>query len=289
MLRRALAIREEHASTFAPDDRAPDGSGPADAPLHSSGPADAPNAAAAAAAVLPENVASGLGNALNNVGEVLQTLGRAEEGLDHCLRALAVREAALGKQHPATAMSYNNVALAYHALGRTEDAVESLTTACALLENVLGELHPRVATTYHNLAIMQEGLGRFDDALRGLERSLRIKEATLPPNHPAIARTLMSMGNLYFTGLGQPEKTLELYQRALDMRRISQGDGHPDVGDSHFNMAALSEHLGRAEEALQSARQALAIYEAVYDSEHGDVTSSRRQVKRLEAALSAET
>lgn len=232
-------------------------------------------------AVLPAHIAVGLGNALNNTGQVLMQLGQLEEALDYHQRGLAVRSASLGEQHPDTASSYNDLAIVYRELGRTKDAVAALESAIAILENVFGKAHLRVATAYNNFAVMQEGAGDYEEALEGYQRSLRIKEAILSENHPSIARTVLNIGNVYFTGLRRPEETLKFYQRALAMRLAVLGNTHPDVADSHFNMAALLEYMGRNGEALKHAQAALSIYREVYSADHKDVTSAERQVARL--------
>jgi len=60
-------------------------------------------------------------------------------------RVLAIREKALGLDHPDVALSLNNLALLYKAQGRYADAEPVYKRALAIYEKALGPTHPYVA------------------------------------------------------------------------------------------------------------------------------------------------
>jgi tetratricopeptide (TPR) repeat protein len=74
-------------------------------------------------------------------------------------RALAVREKALGPEHPATATSLNNLALLLHAKGDLAGARPLLERALAIREKALGPEHPDTATSLNDLASVLRDLG----------------------------------------------------------------------------------------------------------------------------------
>ena len=60
-------------------------------------------------------------------------------------RALAIREKALGSEHPDVAQALNNLAVLYDAQGRYVDAEPLYKRGLAIREKVLGREHPSVA------------------------------------------------------------------------------------------------------------------------------------------------
>jgi tetratricopeptide (TPR) repeat protein len=67
-------------------------------------------------------------------------------------RALALRERALGPDHPHVASSLNNLAALYQAQGRYGAAEALYQRTLALCQRVLGPEHPDVALRLNNLA-----------------------------------------------------------------------------------------------------------------------------------------
>src|SRR5260370_773531 len=67
-------------------------------------------------------------------------------------RALAIREKALGTNHPLVATSLNNLAELYRAQGRYAEAETLYQRALAVREKALGLDHPNVAQSLNNLA-----------------------------------------------------------------------------------------------------------------------------------------
>ena len=96
---------------------------------------------------------------LNLAGRIAYDLGRYAEAHTFFEKALAIREKALGPEHPHVATSLNNLALLYSAQGRYAKAEPLYQRALGIWEQALGPEHPDVATSLNNLAEL--------DALRG--------------------------------------------------------------------------------------------------------------------------
>ena len=82
-------------------------------------------------------------------------------------RALAIREKALGPEHPDTATSLNNLAVLHQDQGDLAGARPLYERALAIREKVLGPEHPDTATSLNNLAILLKSRA----TLRGRGRS----------------------------------------------------------------------------------------------------------------------
>jgi tetratricopeptide (TPR) repeat protein len=75
-----------------------------------------------------------------------------------CERALAIREKALGAEHPSTGTSLNNLAVLLRAQGDYAGAKPLYERALAISEKALGAEHPSTKIIRENLA----GLGGGD-------------------------------------------------------------------------------------------------------------------------------
>ncbi len=79
-------------------------------------------------------------------------------------RALAIREKALGPEHPRVATGLNNLASLYRDQGRYDEAEPLHQRALAIFEKALGPDHPDVATTLENYAALLQEVGRDAEA-----------------------------------------------------------------------------------------------------------------------------
>ena len=96
-------------------------------------------------------------------------------------RALAIREKALGRDHPDVATTLSDLAVLYQAQGRYANAEPIYKRSLAISEKALGRDHPSVATTLHNLAAVYRAQGRYADAEPLYRRALTIVEKVLGP------------------------------------------------------------------------------------------------------------
>ena len=80
-------------------------------------------------------------------------------------RALAIRESALGAEHPDTAGSLNNLAVLYYYMGKKAEAVPLLKRAFEIFHKSLGRQHPNTQTILQSLLGLLNDLGQWEDAL----------------------------------------------------------------------------------------------------------------------------
>ena len=91
--------------------------------------------------------------------------GKYEEAEIEHRRALALREQALGPDHPSVAQSRHNLAFALESQRKYEEAEAEYRRALALLEQALGDDHPVVAQSRNNLAGALYEQGKYKEAL----------------------------------------------------------------------------------------------------------------------------
>jgi tetratricopeptide (TPR) repeat protein len=91
----------------------------------------------------------------------LYRAGKFAEAVPLAQQVLAIREKALGPDHPDVAQSLNNLAELYKTQGRYAEAEPLYKRSLAIWEKALGPNHPDVATALNNLAELYRNQGRY--------------------------------------------------------------------------------------------------------------------------------
>jgi CHAT domain-containing protein len=102
---------------------------------------------------------------LNNLAIVYCEQGKYADAEPLYQRSLAIKEKALGKDHPGVALTLDNLAAVYEAQSKYADAEGLYKRALAIKAKALGQDHPDVATTLNNLAILSASSGNGENAL----------------------------------------------------------------------------------------------------------------------------
>jgi tetratricopeptide (TPR) repeat protein/predicted Ser/Thr protein kinase len=211
--------------------------------------------------------------AISSLGSVLSDLGRYEEAQKAHERVLALRQKALGSEHPDTTNSLNNLGGVLYYLGKYEEAREIHARALALREKILGPEHPHVAVSLNNLGLALWKQGHLEEARAAHERALALREKAMRPDAPDVAASLNNLG-LVLIELQRYEEAVKLYQRVLAMWEKVLGPDHPDVALALNNLGTCFEGLGNADESLRMYERALALRRKALGPAHPEVANS---------------
>ncbi|WP_199307335.1 tetratricopeptide repeat protein [Alkalinema sp. FACHB-956] len=217
---------------------------------------------------------------LSYLALLYDSMGRYGEAEPLFQRALQIREAQLGPDHPDTATSLNNLALSYRSMGRYGEAEPLYQRALQIREAQLGPDHPDTATSLNNIAALYDFIGHYGEAEPLYQRALQIREAQLGPDHADTATSLNNMAVLY-RSTGRYGEAEPLYQRALQIREAQLGPDHPDTATSLNNIAELYRSMGRYGEAEPLYQRALQIREAQLGPDHPDTAQSLNNLAGL--------
>jgi CHAT domain-containing protein/Flp pilus assembly protein TadD len=246
------------------------------------------SAATVAAILLFGNVSISAGQQADEASELnkkvieLRNAGRYADAIPIAQQVLAIREKALGRDHPDVAQSLNNLALLYKNQGRYAEAEPLYQRSLAIWEKALGRDHPDVATALNNLAVLYDNQGRYADAEPLYQRSLAIWEKALGRDHPAVAAALNNLAALYHKQ-GRYGDAEPLYQRSLAIVEKALGRDHPYVAQSLNNLAALYDNQGRYADAEPLYQRSLAIREKALGRDHPDVATALNNLALLYA------
>jgi CHAT domain-containing protein/Tfp pilus assembly protein PilF len=129
-------------------------------------------------------------------------------------RALALRERALGPNHPRVADSLTRLSELYAATGDFATAVPLRERELEIEERTLGTNNLAITSSLKSLAAFYSRKGDEAKALALSERVLAINESALGPDHPEVARALRDLASVY-SGMGDNERAESLLKRAV--------------------------------------------------------------------------
>ena len=183
------------------------------------------------AAGLSESLGSA--QTLMTLGTMLDADGRHREGLEAHERALAIRIAALGPDHPKVASAQTAVGMGAIQAGDREGGLERLAAALATTEAALGPDSFQAGHIHYQIALVEEDAGDRDAAIEHMRAAAHGMAAELGPHHVRLAWPLSQLSRWS----DDPTEKLDLAQRAMAIARA----GQPEV-DLRANVdLALSE------------------------------------------------
>jgi serine/threonine-protein kinase len=204
----------------------------------------------------------------NNLGLVLGEMGDDARARVAIERGLALREKALGLDHPYVAASLVNRAIALSHLGEPAQARDDYARALGIRERALGPDHPDVALSHLGLGRVLRALGDSSGAASQLARARAIFERMGPG--PLLATVLLSLGELRFDQEDYPG-ALDLFEQARAMTEKALGHDHAELASPLLCEGRTLVHLGRLDAAQAVIDRGRVIREKAVDEK-----SSRR-------------
>jgi tetratricopeptide (TPR) repeat protein len=182
-------------------------------------------------------------------------------------RALAIREARLGADHPDTAQSLRHLAIVLANQGELDRARPLFERSFIIREARLGPDHPDTATSLDALAVVLAIQGELDRARTLFEHALVIREARLGPDHRNTADSLTNLA-LVLRKQGDLTGARTLHERALTIYGTCLGPDHPDTATSLDALAVVLAIQGELDRARTLHERALTIREARLGPDH---------------------
>lgn len=204
---------------------------------------------------------------LNESGYYLKARGQYSEAEPFYRLSLAVRERALGPEHPDTALILNNLAVLYGEQQRYEEAEPLIRRALTIREKILGSDHLATATSMNNLAENYRNQGKYQEAKPLFERALAVIERVQGPEHPMTASALNNLA-LLSLAQGNYAEAERLLLRALHIDEKALGTDHPDIAIDFHNLGDLYSLQERYSEAESLYRRAVDIGQQALGRQH---------------------
>ncbi len=191
----------------------------------------------------------------HNVGGVLYTQRRYEEALAEYQLALARQQDLLGESDPRVATTLNHIGNALMELERYDESEASCRRSLEIRERLFGDQHPMVAASLNNLGELERKRHNPTGALAYAEASLEIVGRS-GGREEDVATTIAGWA---LRELGRSEEALARFERALAMRRESDGAHAPRVVDIELELARTRAALGDVDVALSQVERVLEL------------------------------
>jgi CHAT domain-containing protein/Tfp pilus assembly protein PilF len=186
------------------------------------------------------------------------------------IRSIAIREKALGPDHPQVGTALNHLGELLRDQGRYSEAEPLFERLVSMYEKAYGPDDKLVGITLDNLGFIYKAQGKFSDAERLYKRAISITEKTLGPDDPEVATVVNNLANL-LRSEGRFADVEPLYTRALSVFEKKFGSEHSSVSVSLNNLASFYEAQGRYVEAESLYKRALAIRLKTDGPDHREV------------------
>jgi tetratricopeptide (TPR) repeat protein len=204
----------------------------------------------------------GLGERHPNVGIALQAIatmelerGELEAAREDIESALAISEAALGREHAQIAGLLLDAGSVYTALGDDARAEALSREALAIWTRTVGEEHPDLALALANIGMIELGRGDLDAALATTERARAIVAASLGETHSNMALPLQNLGRIHFAR-GDLDTALGLHERALEIAKRTVGESDALALEAQLGIGLVQTAKGEVELAIATLERA---------------------------------
>jgi tetratricopeptide (TPR) repeat protein/tRNA A-37 threonylcarbamoyl transferase component Bud32 len=210
---------------------------------------------------------------LASVAAVHEAAGELDEALAAERRALSIREAAYGSDHPQVAASLDRIGGVLSAKGQHDDALLEFRRALAIREAALGPEHVEIAHSHNSIGGVHMRQAKLDDALASFQRAHEIVIRGLGPDHIELAPSYNNIGVIHWQR-GNHAEALIAFEHAQTIQEKVLGPNHPHVASALDNIGNVLVSQGSHEPALAAHERALAIRETTLGPDHADVAAS---------------
>ena len=203
------------------------------------------------------------------LAETYVHLGELQAAEPHLVKALALREEALGEDDSETNAARGNLAILYRKQGRLAEAEKLLLEVIRIEERLSGADDPKLAQKQNILAAIYLDQRRLSEAEPLIARALTTFRRALGDDHPETQSTMNNLGGLYMYQ-GRYDDAEPLWRKVLEVQTRDLGEDHPRVLVLKSNLSLIYQMQGALEEAEQLLVQVLETSRRVQGDRHPD-------------------
>jgi tetratricopeptide (TPR) repeat protein/predicted Ser/Thr protein kinase len=201
------------------------------------------------------------------VGSVFSNLGLYRKGEPQLRKALELREANLGPDHPDTLDAAMNLGGLLWEDSRLSEAETIIRKCIAQYRRTLGPDHPRTLSAIHYLAQVLRNQGRLAEGERLAREHLEAVRRVFGPQDPGTVGHMNLLGQ-FLREQGKLDEAGELFQQCVQFGRRSYWPGHPRLLDFTDSLARLRFRQGRLANAEQLFQENLTAARGTFGPEH---------------------
>ncbi len=200
-------------------------------------------------------------HAIDNIAMTDMSMGNDREALEGFERAMAIREASLGKSHVNHVLTLLYLGGLRINLGELEAAAENFERALRITKTELGPKHPWAGASTDGLARVALERDELDRAKTLSAEALGLFRDTLGDRHPFVANSLETVGHVEHAR-GDYAAAEAAFAEMTSIMKIANGTEHPDLGEGYQELAIARLSQGHWREAIEAIEASLEIEDA---------------------------
>jgi serine/threonine protein kinase/tetratricopeptide (TPR) repeat protein len=213
------------------------------------------------------------------LGETYRYLGESPRAIQQLERAVELRSAGLGPDHPDTLNSQNELAIAYREMGQFDKAIPLLERTLAAKRRVLGPEHVDTLDSQRALGVVYRSCGRLEEAISLYEQTLASQRRKLGPDFPDTLATQNTLAVAYRQS-GRVDEAIALLEQSLSGFRAKLGPEHANTLNVQHNLAAAYLAAGRIAEATDLLERTRAAQMRNLGPNHPETLHTQNQLAR---------
>lgn len=203
-----------------------------------------------------------VGYSLNALSGFLWDHGRLEEALAVSEEQLTVATRLFGSESSEVAVSMALVASTAMDLGDPERGRRLLVRAASIIDSLPNPAAEHAADVYLVVGTAHRRAGDNVAALGSYEAWLEVERSRFDNDPRGLTDALLSVASVALT-LGNAPHSVKLAEEALELQRVSLGQGHPDLAATLTLLSTLSRRTGRRDRCVPLLQEAFAIRQRV--------------------------
>ena len=215
------------------------------------------------------------------IGQGYRRLGKLQQSVTHLERAVTLRKAHLGPEHPDTLTSMSVLAEPCSVGGRHDEAIALCQQLLESTRARLGPDHPETLACVRKLAEAYRMAARWDMSISLLEQTLEKQRRIFGPTHPETHPTMHQPALNYYMmdRRDRLEDSMDLHQKILDAEMAaSDPEAEPNLW-LRMTFAQACQRAGKLDRADHLLHEVLEHNQKRADSFGRQTT--RRQCPRL--------
>ncbi|MBI5215101.1 MAG: CHAT domain-containing protein [Ignavibacteriae bacterium] len=193
-------------------------------------------------------------------------------------RAIAMREAAVGKSHRLLFVPLGNLANIYFQRGMYKEAGALFIRAKDICINVWGTKHANYGRIQKDIAEYYVQYGKYQEAERAFIEASTVMEQTLKPNQAwDLIQCLNNMATMY-SNLNRDKEAEVAYTKALSPSFTSHQSNSLFIANTKIHLVRLALKRGETCRAESLLVEAQTFQQAAYEGDHPDLARSTLQL-----------
>ncbi len=211
------------------------------------------------------------------IGNLYLARGDYETADSLLTQSLALREKALGVDHPLVGGTHARMAYIKRLRNRFDEAVTHAQRSLEIAEKAKGPTSVDVGIALTSLGNTYISMGRYPDARTTAERGHTIWIANYPPDSPQVVNSLHNLSWISYN-LGDYRQARAYAEPALRVRETTLKDDAPSLINLLSNTAAVDYALGDYDLAAERYERMLALSRETLGDDHPDFFQSENNV-----------